>query len=77
MPDFHVWPGYIIRKTFFLSGLFLAAALIFWIKADTDPTLYPALRHFIQYSQSSSAMVLAAGLVGGLLLENGLRQLGH
>lgn len=74
MPNLHPWSGYIIRKCTFLSGLLLAAALIFWIKADTDPALYPALRQFIRYSQSSSAMVLAAGLVGGLLLEDGLRR---
>lgn len=74
MPNFHFWPGYIIRKCVFLSGLLLFTALIFCIKADTAPELYPFLRHYIQYSQSSAAMVLCAGLVGGLLLEEGLRR---
>lgn len=74
MSNFHPWAGYIIRKCSFLSGLLLIAALIFWIKANSDPCLYPALRHFIQYSQSSSVMVLAAGLFGGLFLEDGLRR---
>lgn len=73
MSNFHPWSGYIIRKCSFLSGLFLIVALIFWIKANSNPCLYPDLRQFIQYSQSSSAMVLAAGLFGGLFLENGLR----
>ena len=77
MLNFHPWSDYIIRKCTFLSGLFLLAALVFWIKADTNPALYPALRNFIQYSQSSSAMVLAAGLVGGLFLEDGLRRSGY
>ena len=74
MPNLHFWPGYIIRKCAFLSGLLLLAALIFCIKANTTPELYPALRHFIQHSQSLAAMVLSAGLVGGLLLEEGLRR---
>lgn len=74
MPKLHFWPGYIIRKCTFLSGLLLFTALIFCIKADTAPILYPALRHFIQHSQSLSAAVLCAGLVGGLLLEEGLRR---
>ena len=74
MSNFHPWSGYIIRKCSFLSGLLLVAALIFWIKANSNPYLYPALRHFIQYSQSSSVMVLAAGLLGGLFLEDGLRR---
>jgi len=67
------WPGYIIRKCSFLSGLLLTAALIFCIKADTAPFLYPVLRQYIQYSQTLSVMVLSAGLAGGLLLEEGLR----
>lgn len=74
MLKFHAWPGYIIQKCSFLSGLLLIASLIFWIKANSNPYLYPALRHFIQYSQSSSVMVLAAGLFGGLFLEDGLRR---
>lgn len=75
MLKLHAWPGYIIRKCTFLSGLLLAAALIFSVKADATPELYPALRHYIQYSQSLSAAVLAVGLTGGLLLEEGLRRL--
>ena len=67
------WSDYIIRKCAFLSGLFLVAALVLSIKADVSPFLYPALRHYIQQFQSFSVMVLAAGLVGGLLLEDGLR----
>lgn len=72
MSNSQSWSGYIIRKCTFLSGLLLVAALIFCIKADTEPFLYPILRQYIQYSQSLSAMVLSAGLVGGLLLEEGL-----
>lgn len=74
MPKLHFWPGYIIRRCTFLSGLLLFAALIFCIKADTAPELYPVLRRYIQHSQSLSAMVLCAGLAGGLLLEEGLRR---
>lgn len=74
MPKLHFWPGYIIRKCTFLSGLLLIAALIFSIKAETAPMLYPVLRQFTQYSQSLSASVLCAGLIGGLLLEEGLRR---
>ena len=73
MMKLHDWSVYIICKCTFLSGLLLVAALLFWIKADTAPALYPVLRQYIQYSQSLAAMVLSAGLVGGLLLENGLR----
>lgn len=75
MSNLQSWPGYIIRKCTFLSGLLLAAALIFSIKADTAPFLYPILRQYIQYSQSLSVMVLSAGLAGGLLLEEGLNRL--
>lgn len=74
MPKLHFWPGYIIRKCVFLSGLLLVAAVIFCIRAETAPALYPALRHYIQHSQSLSVMVLSAGLTGGLLLEEGLRR---
>lgn len=74
MQKFHPLSGYIIRKCAFLSGLFPVAALIFHIWAETDPFLYPALRHFIQYSHTASAIILAAGLLGGALLEDGLRQ---
>ena len=73
MLNLHPWPDYIIRKCSFLSGLFLTAALILSIKADCSPLLYPALRHYIQQFQSFSAIVLAVGLLGGLLLEDGLR----
>lgn len=73
MSNLHFWPDYIIRKCIFLSGLFLFLALALSIKADVSPFLYPALRHYIQQYQSFSVMVLAAGLGGGLLLEEGLR----
>ena len=73
MMKLHSWSVYIIHKCTFLSALLLFAALVFWIKADTTPSLYPILRQYIQYSQSLSVMVLSAGLVGGLLLEDGLR----
>ena len=76
MSKLHPWTDYIIRKCTFLSGLFLIAALILSIQADASPALYPALRHYIQYLQSSAPMVLAAGLVGGLLLEDGFRRRG-
>ena len=72
MSDIHTWSDYIIRRCFVLSGLFLFLALALIIKADTAPELYPALRHYIQQFQSFSVMVLAAGLAGGLLLEEGL-----
>lgn len=74
MSNLHPWPDYIIRKCIFLSALFLTAALVLSIKADTSPELYPALRHYIQQFQSFAAMVLAAGLTGGVLLEEGLRR---
>ena len=74
MSNLHTWSDYIIRKCTFLSGLFLVSALILSIKADCSPFLYPALRHYVQQFQSFSAMVLATGLVGGLLLEDGLRR---
>ncbi len=74
MSKLHDWSVYIIQRCSFLSGLLLLVALIFCIKADTDPSLYPILRHYIQHAQSLSAMVLCAGLVGGLLLDDGLRR---
>ena len=74
MSNFHPWPDYIIRKCVFLSALFLITALILCIKADVCPALYPSLRHYIQQFQSFSSMVLAAGTVGGILLEDGLRR---
>lgn len=74
MSNLHLWPDYIIRKCIFLSALFLTAALILSVKADAAPSLYPALRHYIQQFQSFSSMVLAAGLAGGVLLEDGLRR---
>ena len=74
MSNLHPWPDYIIRKSIFLSVLFLIAALILSIKADNSPDLYPALCHYIQEFQSFAAMVLAAGLAGGILLEEGLRR---
>ena len=73
MSKTHFWSGYIIQKCTFLSGLFLLAALVFCIKADTAPFLYPELRQYIQYSQSLSIVLLSTGWGGGLLLENGLR----
>lgn len=74
MSNLHTWSDYIIRRCIFLSGLFLFLALALIIKADTTPELYPSLRHYIQHFQSFSAMVLAAGLVGGILLEEGLQR---
>ena len=76
MLKLHFWPGYIMQRCAFLSGLLLLAALIFCIKAETAPVLYPVLRRFSLYSQSLSSAVLCAGLVGGLLLEDGLRRRG-
>ena len=76
MLKLHFWPGYIMQKCVFLSGLLLLAALIFCIKAETVPMLYPVLRQFSLYSQSLSSAVLCVGLVGGLLLEDGLRRRG-
>ena len=74
MSNLYPWSDYIIRKCIFLSALFLIAALILSIRADVSPVLYLPLRHYIQQFQAFSAMVLATGTVGGILLEEGLRR---
>ena len=74
MPNLHTWPDYIIRKGFFLSGLFLAASLIISVWACATPAAFPLLRHYAAFSQSASVIVLAATLPGALLLEDILRK---
>ena len=74
MPKFHPWPDYIIRKGFFLSCLLLCSALVLYLWASACPASFPALRHYAAYCQSSSAVVLAASLLGGLFLEDILRK---
>lgn len=76
MLNFHPWPDYIIRKGFFLSGLLLASALILSVWASAVPAVFPLLRRYAAYLQSSSAAVLAAALLGGLFLEEILRKKG-
>lgn len=76
MLQFHFWPGYIIRKGFFLAGVLLACSLLLSVWACAVPAVFPLLRRFAFYYQSSSAVVLAASLLGGLLLEDVLRRQG-
>ncbi len=72
LSNLNFWPDYIIRRCFFLSGLFLFLALALLIRADINPELYLPLRHYIQQFQSFSILVLTVGLFGGLLLREGL-----
>lgn len=74
MPNLHPWPDYIIRKGCFLSGLLLVSALVLSVWADASPAHFPALRHYAACSQSFSVIVLAASLLGGLLLEDIFRK---
>lgn len=75
MLNLHGWSDYIIRKCLFLSALFLMAAAALSVTAESQPELYPALRHYINRSATFSAVVFAAGTVGSLLLEEGLGRL--
>lgn len=74
MPHLHPWPDYIIRKGFFLSGVLLAASLVLAVWASAVPAAFPLLRRYAAYYQSCSAAVLAAALLGSLLLEDILRK---
>lgn len=74
MLKLHSWPDYIIRKGCFLSGLLLASALILAVWADARPETFLHLRHYVSACQTSSAMVLAASLLGGIFLEDLLRK---
>lgn len=69
MPYLHPLTDDIIRKGALLSWLLLAAALVLtvWTSARPDTFLY--LRHYIAGFQRSAALVLAAALPGGLVLE--------
>lgn len=73
MPNFHTWPGYIIRKGMFLSGTLLAAALVLLVWASACPVSFPDLRHYAAHCQSSSLIVLATSLFGAAVLEDILR----
>ena len=74
MPNIHSWPDYIIRKGFFLAGTLLASSLILSVWASASPAVFPLLRRYAAYYQTSSAVVLAAALLGGLFLEDILRK---
>lgn len=74
MTKFHPWPDYIIKKGFFLSCALLASALILSVWASAAPNAFYLLRRYAEYSQTSAATVLAASLIGGLLLEDILRK---
>ena len=74
MPKYHIWTGYIIRKGFFLSGALLAAALILLVWASACPASFPFLRHYASYCQTSSVIILAVTLLGGICLEDILRR---
>lgn len=71
----HIWPDYIIRKGLLLSGALLAGALILSVWASAAPAVFPLLRRYASCFQSSAAVVLAASLLGGLLLEDILRKI--
>ena len=73
MRNFQPWPDYIIRRCLFFSFALLSSALILLVWASARPTSLPVLRQYSSYFQSSGAAVLAAGLFGGLFLEDILR----
>lgn len=74
MWNLHPWTDYIIRKSFFLSGALLICALILSVWADARPDCALYLRHYITAAQTQSLTVMAAGLFGGLFLEDILRK---
>lgn len=74
MLNFYLWSDYIIRKGFFLSALLLVSSLILLVWADARPVSGLILRHYIHASTTSSLVVLAASLFGGLFLEDVLRK---
>lgn len=72
--NIHAWPDYIIRKGLLLSCALLASALILSVWASATPAVFPLLRRYAACFRSSAAVVLAAALLGGLLLEDILRK---
>lgn len=74
MSQLHSWSIYIIQKGFALSCLLLVSALILSVWADSTPMFFPLLRRFSLYQNTSASIVLAASLIGGLLLEDCLRK---
>lgn len=70
MINLHPWPVYIIRKGIFLTLLLLSAALIVAVWESAVPAAFPLLRHYSLYYQQSALIVLAASLLGSLLLED-------
>ena len=73
MPKFQPWPDYIIKRCIFLSFALLAAALLLLVWSSARPETFLVLRRYSNYFQNSSVAVLAAGLIGGVLLEDILR----
>lgn len=69
----HPWSDYIIWKGFLLSCALLAAALLLSVWASAVPAAFPMLRRYVSCYRSSAGIVLAAALLGGLLLEDLLR----
>lgn len=74
MLKLHSWSDYIIRKGFFLSGVLLASTLVLSVWASACPVSALTLRHYIAYSQTSSVIVMASALFGGLFLEDIMRK---
>ena len=66
----HAWSDYIIRKGLLLSCGLMTGALILSVWASAAPYAFPFLRRCAACFQSSSAVVLGAVLLGGLLLED-------
>ncbi len=73
MSQLNSWSRYIIRKGFFLSAMFLISSLILSVWQSATPSVFPLLQHFAQHHQSAAATVLAATSLGGLFLEDILR----
>lgn len=74
--NIHTWPDYIIRKGLLLSSALLCSALILSVWSDAVPSAFPLLRRYTSCFVTSSAMVAATALLGGLLLEDMLRRQG-
>ena len=73
MAQLNPWSRYIIQKGIFLSALFLISSLILSVWQAATPLAFPLLQRFAQHYQSASATVLAATSLGGLFLEDILR----
>lgn len=76
MLNIHTWPDYIIRKGYLLSCALLSSALILSVWASAIPSAFPVLRRYASCFTTSSAIVMAASLLGALLLEDILRKQG-